>query len=316
MTVLKPTKNSISEIKKRVEAGIASVEEQRDFEKIEQMSKKLSDLSLSGLKKMLRALDDHTTTQILYIIQGKVQLKDSPLKRKWSGIIRILINYEKISSGFSGKNLEQDIYGDFYRAVRELYTEELAKVPMNEIPGMFYKKLRLKWIKQYKEEIERRKNVIPATNKDLELLSHFQKDGHLSPENRQRLFGYFQPMEYIRLGDEEYGLLKDIADRLGVSEQTIRNYEKRGLIKQFQRKPHSGEFGITELRVIPPKDIDRVVEEIRPFVELAELPPEGYMTTEEFCRVYNIHRSAISRWRKKGKATFVKRGRRHFYKKL
>ena len=238
--------------------------------------------------------------QIFAVANGEVLPQDSFIKKRWQPVVKNLRKIMAMEEGFPPiEMVYHEIHQDVFCFMnRKMESEAFRMKPVSKIPRLVY------W-----ELVKRMTDRLPEANKR-RLEVHFD-------ENFQGYQSSVDPRELnpqcMLFGGEFYILIDGIAEDVGVSSQTLRNWEKKGLVR-FTHVPYKSIVKrIPFLRGVPYDDLSHFLEQIRQ-IQLARFPSSGYVPSDEACKKLNIHHTTLKRWRDSGKVKYEHKGNKFFYK--
>jgi len=323
MPVLKKQKGqmSIGELQQKIENGTASQKEQKQFRNLEE--------AIQPLLNLINKVESY----------GK-NLKESPGVRVWR-IVRK--GDSKCIAGLKWRKLSRklevslDIEGEDKRILpNEMLSEfthvEIPKsLPINRAPGFVFRKLDNCLQQRLKENYKHRRSLLSMENLDMdyEYKTYASPEQALGPKlwdsQTQQDVGYYKNKKakpyspYLIHNSREYMLIDEIAESFYITSQTLRNWEKKGLIS-FERIPRKTSQGERQLRAIQIENLPPFLNRLSEIKAMMNSPkkikvPVGYLPTEEACKKLGKCRRTLQRWAKAGKIPQpLKKQGRCFYK--
>lgn len=255
----------------------------------------------------------------VFFIGKEVSLKDSFVKKKWHMIIRRFIIAMKMEGEFHGKELIDNVYQEITVRIwgfinEKMKIEKYRMQPASKMVSMVFWKL-LKESEEYLEEVKKRKTESVFRNDSYN--DESEMDAIENWRDKQGIKNYsnnYLSQHIMEFEGKRYILIGGIAEHVGLSRQTLRNWGSKGLIKftqiyykqQIKKKTKF-------VRGIPEEDFISFVDRIRKIIEQKK-SPIGYVSAKEASKIHNIHYSALPRWRASGKIKYVHIGNKYFYK--
>ena len=315
MPVLKRQKgqNSVGELEEKITNGTASQKEKEDFRRFERIAQPLFAL-INKLERYGINLKDSPGVRV-WRIKNRGD-SASIAKLKWKGLNRkleILLDLERQDR----KTLPNEMLSEF------ALVEIPDNLPINKAPSFVYYKLANRLQKRLQESFKRKRNISAIHDSEMdyndENYNALSEQG-LAPvakkSKKNKSSSYFL---YYTYNNKEYMLIDDIAENLYLSSQTLRNWEKKGLVS-FERIPYKALTGERKLRAIQtekaPLFLDKLSKIKAEMNKLKKIEvPTGYLSTEEACRKLGICKRTLQRWTKAGKIPRpLKKQGRCFYK--
>lgn len=253
------------------------------------------------LKKRLtafaREIFSSNAAQLEDIVDGK-PIEETSFKRMWWKLIKRFKVIAEMNGEFTSMaNLYLEIRSEICIYVKENW-EELSEIPSSEFPRVVFWKLY-----GYTDEKLRQANI----NK---LSLDYDDQG-----NVEDFTGSFSAIEAHSMYSQgkRYILIEGIAEAVGLSAETLRNWERKGKISFEKITHHSSMKKATYLRGVLYDDVPRFIEKMRQIQE-QDKPPIGYVSSKEACEKLDIHHTTLKRRRDAGKYEHIKIGNRFFYK--
>ncbi len=254
----------------------------------------------SKLEELGRMVVTSNTAQLLGVAFDGMPVENSTLKknRSWRDL---LLHCEKVSK-MSGEFVSMDIFYSDIRTDICIYVSEnwhkLEHTPSNKFPVIVLWKL-------YGET----KKSLREANMH-KVISHIEDWDDVGDSIND--FSTMTAHEMHSQG-KWYILIEGIANEVGLSAETLRNWERKGKISCERIYHHSPLKKVTYLRGVPRDNVHRFIAEIRKIQE-QEKPPVGFLSAKEACKKIGIHRETLQIHREAGKYEYVKIGNAFFYK--
>jgi len=293
MPVLKRQKGQINigELEEKILSGTASQKEQEEFRRFEHTIQPLLNL-ISKMENYWRSFEDSSGVRVWKIRHrgDSASIK----KLKWNRLFRKL----NLSLRLERENniiLNNEILSEF------AFVEIPNNLPINKAPAFVYYKLANRFQKRLQKDFKYRRYISlmsdPETAKEYKINSY---------------------PAYFIYDNKKYILINQIAEILHCSPQTLRNWEKKGLIT-FERIPYKSLIGKRQLRGIRIENAPLFLKKFREIKTINNFKtakvPVGYLSTKEVCRKLGICRRTLLRWQKAKKIPQpIKRRNRCLYK--
>lgn len=247
---------------------------------------------------------NHPASQIWRIVEMGLSPKETLIK-KWYPLLRrfrILLKRE----GYDGDSLEvfSDIQSELCILVKE--DKNIGMVLANKLPSVLFWKLEKKSGKRLREA---NKNEVNIYTDDVEMFENIQVRRDMGYRDDFVDISQKANPHCIFFENKWYVLIDGIAEQVGLSSETLRNWEKSGDIRFEHLNYKSGVKKIPFLRGVM---IDNVQDFIKRVKEL-ENPPVGFLNAKDALKKLEIHHTALKRRRESGKIPFRKWKNKYFY---
>lgn len=238
--------------------------------------------------------------QIFDVANGKVLPQNSFIKRRWQRIVKNLQKIMAMEDGFPPLEL---VYHEIHQEVfcfvnKKMQSEKFKMKPVSEVPRLVY------W-----ELVKRMTDRLPEANRK-KLAVRFEddfQDYDATVDSRE-----LNP-QCIVFDNQFYILIDGIAEDVGLSSQTLRNWEKQERVKFVHIPYKSIVKRIPFLRGVPYDGLSAFIEQISKIKQ--ELTPSvGYLSTQEALKKLGIHHTTLARRRDSGKIEYQHKGNKYFYK--
>jgi len=258
------------------------------------------------VEELGRKVFNHPASQIWRIVENGLSPKETFIKT-WIKLLkhfRVLLKRE----GYSGRVSFEVVFSDIHSEICILIKEDknIGMISANRLPSVLFWKLVTKAGKRLREI---NKNDMHIYTDDVEMFENIQvrKDTGLM-DDFVDIRGGTNPQS-IFFENKWYMLIDGIAEQVGLSSETLRNWEKGGDIKFEHLNYKSRVKKIPFLRGVL---IDNVQDFIKRVRELKN-PPVGFLNTKDTLKKLGIHHSTLKRWRESGKIPFRKWKNEYFY---
>src|SRR3989344_3292587 len=233
--------------------------------------------------------------QIFSVANGEVLPKDSFIKKRWRPMVTL---FEKILK-MESESIEF-VYNELHEEIcifinEKMQSESFKMTPVKKVPGLVYWALAKKADERLRQI--NRKRVKVVFNND------FQEDGIDNMFNDdfqgdeidrwKNKYGIQEDPKMLNahcmsFGGKFYILIDGIAEDVGLSSQTLRNWEKKKLITFTHIPYRSMVKKISFLRGVPYDDESTFIEQVRK-INQKKYPSIGYITTKEALKKLKIH---------------------------
>lgn len=250
---------------------------------------------------------NHPASQILRVAEGTLSPKGTFIK-KWYRLLnhfRVLLKRE---GEYNQVSLEV-IFNDITSEISVLITEDknVGMVLANRLPNVIFWKLVKKAGKRLREVNKNKVNVYTDNVEMFENIQYRKDRGY--GDNFAEISEKANP-HYMFFENRWYSLIDGIAERVGLSSQTLRNWEKKKYISFTYLDYKSSIKKIPYLRGVLVDDIPDFVKKI----EELKNPPVGFLDTRDTLKKLEICHTTLARRRKARKIPFRKWKNKYFYK--
>lgn len=260
-----------------------------------------------AVEELGRKAFNHPASQILGVADGTLSPGKSFIKN-WYRLIKhfqVLLSREKEHDHVSLEVVLNDIASEICILIRE--DENIGAVLANRLPNVIFWRLVGRAGKRLRET---NKNEVNIYTDNIEMFENIQyRKGMGYRDNFVDITEKTNP-HYMFFKNRWYSLIDGIAEQVGLSSQTLRNWEEKKYISFVRLDYKSSIKRIPYLRGVLVDDIPEFVKKI----EELKNPPVGFSNTEDTLKKLEICHTTLERHRKSGKILFKKWKNKYFYK--
>lgn len=248
---------------------------------------------------------NHPSSQIWRVAEMGLSPKETVIKRWYPLLKRFQFLLKK--EGYDNSSFEV-VYSDIQSEMCILLKEDknIGRVLANKLPSVMFWKLEKKSGERLREV---NKNEVNLYTGDVEMFENIQvrkdmgfRDDFIDETQKANPHSIFFENQW-------YMLIDGIAEQVGLSSETLRNWEKEGDIRFEHINYKSRVKKIPFLRGVL---IDNVQDFIKRVKELKN-PPVGFLNTRDTLKKLEIHHTTLKRRRESGKIPFRKWKNEYFY---